>query len=93
MSKVAKKHEKEAWAIEKPKLDNARKLRGIYFVDPEEEEYEETRRKRKKDTRNSFGRGCALQDRSKKAFSGATGNCSEWRHSHTQENQSKLVLW
>ena len=24
-----------------PKLDNARRLRGIYFVDPEDEEYKE----------------------------------------------------
>ena len=35
MSKNAKLREKHKWAIEKPKLDNARKLRGIYFVDPE----------------------------------------------------------
>ena len=27
---------------EKPHLDNARKLRGIYFVDPEDKEFEET---------------------------------------------------
>ena len=26
-------------AIEKPKLDNARKLRGIYFIDSEDEEF------------------------------------------------------
>ena len=26
--------EKHKWAIEKPKLDNARRLRGIYFIDP-----------------------------------------------------------
>ncbi len=25
--------------IEKPKLDNARKLRGIYFIDPDDEEF------------------------------------------------------
>ena len=27
--------EKQKWAIGKLKLDNARKLRGIYFIDPE----------------------------------------------------------
>ena len=27
------------WAIEKPKLDNARKLRGIYFSDPADDEF------------------------------------------------------
>ena len=37
----AKLREKYKWAIEKPKLDNARKLRGIYFIDPEEMELKE----------------------------------------------------
>ena len=27
------------WAIEKPKLDNARKLRGIFFIEPNDEEF------------------------------------------------------
>ena len=31
MSKAAQKKEKQEWAIEKPELDNARKLRGIYL--------------------------------------------------------------
>ena len=30
-SKAAKKKEKQEWAVEKPKLDNARKLKGISF--------------------------------------------------------------
>ena len=38
-AKLRKKHE---WAIEKPKLDNARRLRGIYFIDPEDKEFKET---------------------------------------------------
>ena len=29
-------------AIEKPKLDNARGLRGICFIDPEDKEFKET---------------------------------------------------
>ena len=29
-------------AIEKPKLDNARRLRGIYLIDPEDKEFKET---------------------------------------------------
>ena len=36
--------EKHKWAIEKPKLDNARRLRGIYFIDPEDKEFKETSR-------------------------------------------------
>ena len=34
--------EKQEWALEKPKVDNARQLRGIYFIDPEDEESKET---------------------------------------------------
>ena len=41
MSKNAKPREKRKWAIEKPKLDNARRLRGIYFIDPEDMEFNE----------------------------------------------------
>ena len=41
MSKAAQKEEKQGWSTEKPKLDNARTLRGIYFIDPEDEEYKE----------------------------------------------------
>ena len=42
MSKAAKRQEKREWVIEKPQLDNARKLRGVYFIDREDEEYKET---------------------------------------------------
>ena len=41
MSKNAKLREKHKWAIEKPKVDNARRLRGIYFIDPEDMEFME----------------------------------------------------
>ena len=34
MSEAAQRKEKQKWAIEKPKLDNAKRLRGIYFIDP-----------------------------------------------------------
>ena len=41
MSKNAKLREKHKWAIEKPTLDNARRLRGIYFIDPEDMEFKQ----------------------------------------------------
>ena len=34
--------ERQKWSNEKPQLDNARKLRGIYFIDPEDKEFKET---------------------------------------------------
>ena len=42
MGKHAKLKEKQKWSHEKLHLDNARKLRGIYFIDPEDKEFEET---------------------------------------------------
>ena len=33
MSDAAQRKEERKWAIEKPKLDSARRLRGIYFID------------------------------------------------------------
>ena len=35
------------WAIEKPKLKNARKLRGSHFIDAKDMEFKETIKKRR----------------------------------------------
>ena len=37
-----KKKQSQKWAIEKPKLDNARRLRGIFFIEPNDEELKHT---------------------------------------------------
>ena len=42
MGKHAKQKEKQKWSNEKFHLENARKLRGIYFIDPEDMEFKET---------------------------------------------------
>ena len=42
MGKHAKLKEKQKWSDEKLHLENSRKLRGIYFIDPEDTEFEET---------------------------------------------------
>ena len=41
-SKAAQRKEKQEWAIEKPKLDHARRLRGISSIDPEDTGFKET---------------------------------------------------
>ena len=42
MQRKAKRSKaKQKRAIEKPKLDNARRLRGIFFIEPEDEEFKE----------------------------------------------------
>ena len=42
MGKHAKLKEKQKWSNEKLHLENARKLRGIYFIDAEDKEFKET---------------------------------------------------
>ena len=42
LGRNAKLKERHEWSHEKPKLDNARRLRGIYFIDPEDKEFKET---------------------------------------------------
>ena len=42
MGKHAKLKEKQKWSEEKLHLENARKLRWIYFIDPEDTEFKET---------------------------------------------------
>ena len=37
MSDAAQRKAKQRWAIEKPKLDNARQRRGIFFIEPNDE--------------------------------------------------------
>ena len=46
MGKNAKLKEKQKSSEEKIHLDNARKLRGIYFIDPEDEEFKENHQER-----------------------------------------------
>ena len=41
MSDASKPKEKQKWAIEKPNLDNARRLRGVYFIDLDDEEFKD----------------------------------------------------
>ena len=57
LGRNAKLREKQKWAIEKPKLDNAGRLRGTYFIDPEDKELKETIRNARKN-----GKHHALQD-------------------------------
>ena len=41
MRRNAKLKEKQKWSNEKFYLENARKLRGFYFIDPEDKEFNE----------------------------------------------------
>ena len=48
MSEASKRKEMQKCAIEKPKLDNARKMFGIYYIDPADQEFGEIVKKKKK---------------------------------------------
>ena len=59
MRSSRKKHK---WSEEKIHLENARKLRGIYFIDPEDTEFKETIKNARKKLEN-VSRSCyALQN-------------------------------
>ena len=42
LGRNAQLKEKEKWSNEKFQLENARKLRGLYFIDPEDKDFKET---------------------------------------------------
>ena len=42
MSRNSKLKEKEKWAVEKPKLENARRLRDIYSIESKDAGFTET---------------------------------------------------
>ena len=65
MSQAAQRKEKQKWAIEKPKPDNARRLRGIYFIDPTDAEFKETIQKCAENVGSSDASSNALQDQGK----------------------------
>ena len=61
MSTAAQHEEKQHWAIEKPKHDNARQLRSIYFIDPDDMEFKDTVKNASKKVRVVHGIRHALQ--------------------------------
>ena len=71
MGKHAKLKEKQKWSNEKLHLENARKLRGIYFIDPEDTEFKETIKnaRKKLETQMALAMPCKT---SKKGMHGET---------------------
>ena len=70
---AAQQKEKQQCARDKPKLDNARTLTGIFFLDPEDVEYEGTIKNARK--KFEVPMEAAMPCRDKKARTEATGNC------------------
>ena len=89
MSKNAKLKEKQKWSIEKPKVDNARRLRGIYFIDPEDMEFKETTKNARKKLATPMAPAmpCKTSKKSEKSKNGET-------RSKTNDFKSNLrVSW
>ena len=82
IGKAAQKREKQGWATEKPKLDSIRRLRGIYFIDPDGGECKETINTCDEKIGSSDGGGYALQKKGqsqkKELIEPASGNCKAW---------------
>ena len=74
MGKHAKLKEKQKWSDEKLHLDNARKLRGICFIDPEDKEFKETIKNARKKLETSIAPAvpCQIMKSSKNCGSGAS---------------------
>ena len=58
IGKAAQSREIQEWAKEEARLDNVGKLRGIYFLDPDDREYSEILKKCEK----QIGKTCGSRD-------------------------------
>ena len=59
IGKATQNREEQEWAKEKPKLDNARRLRRIYFIAPDDREYSDILKKRR-NLKKTYGSRDAL---------------------------------
>ena len=79
----AKLKEKQKWSHEKPQLDETRKLRGIYFIDPQDKEFKETIKnvRKKLETPMALAMPCKMSK-----------NNQNWEtHGKSNEIKSKLA--
>ena len=87
MSKKSQRKEKQHWAEKKPKLDYARKLRGIHCIDLEDEEFNETLKNARKkwEFKIDFAMSCRLRKTS--------GNSSSktFLSNHHHKKKAKLL--
>ena len=71
---MPKLKEKQKWSHEKLHLDDARKLRGIYFIDLEEKEFKETIKNARKKLETSIAPAMPCKIMKKNCGSGASNN-------------------
>ena len=74
MGKHAKLKEKQKWSDEKLHLENARKLQGIYFIDPEDTEFKETIKNARKKLETSVAPAMPCKILKKNCGNGGSNN-------------------
>ena len=72
MGRNAKLKEKQKWSEEKLHLENARKLRGIYFIDLEDKEFTETIKNARKKLETSVAPAMPCKNMKKNCGSGGS---------------------
>ena len=84
MGKNAKLKERQKWSHEKLHLDNARKLRGIHFMDPEDKEFKENIKnaRKKMETPVAPAVPCIIVKNNK--------NCGRW---WIQQSENKTCVY
>ena len=84
MGKHAKLKEKQKWSDEKLHLENARELRGIYFIDPDDTEFKETIKNARKKLETSVARAmpCKIMK-----------NCGSGASNKIKKKQNLRVFW
>ena len=103
MGKNAKLKEKQKWSNEKLHLDNARKLRGIYFTDLEDKEIKETIKNARNKLETSVApvMPCKTTKRNKNCGSGASNKTKQnlrvfWKLMNLQdcvwENHCQIIM-
>ena len=102
MGKHAKLKEKQKWSNEKLHFDNARKLRGIYFIDPEDKEFKETIKNARKKLETSIAPAMPCKIMKKNCGSGASNKikkqdlCVFWKLVNLQdcvwENHCPIIM-
>ena len=77
MGRNAQLKEKQKWSHEEPKLDNVRKFRGIYFIDPEDKKFKETIKNARKKLETAMAPAMPCKTRKNKQSGATRGKSTE----------------
>ena len=93
MGKHAKLKEKQKWSNEKLHLENARKLREIYFIDPEDKEFKETIKNARKKLETSVALAMPCKIMKKNCGIGASNNIKTRLACILEASESTECVW